>query len=75
MTLEQYDQMFNEQNGCCDICNKTELEIKGPLVVDHNHKTGKIRSLLCNGCNSMIGYSRENINTLLAGINYLKKHN
>lgn len=47
---EDYDRMYEEQNGLCFICNKDKT-----LVVDHNHKTGKVRKLLCSNCNSGIG--------------------
>ena len=49
LTLEQYDQMFEQQNGVCAICGLPELNRR--LAVDHNHKTGKIRGLLCIQCN------------------------
>lgn len=56
MTLEDYDKMFVAQNGQCAICQKHQSELKHTLVVDHNHKTGKIRGLLCNRCNTLLGH-------------------
>lgn len=54
ITLEQYDEMFENQNGVCAICG--EINIDGRrLAVDHNHETGKIRGLLCTGCNTRLG--------------------
>lgn len=53
ITLEQYDQMFEQQNGVCAICG--QIDITGRrLAVDHNHETGKIRSLLCAICNTRL---------------------
>lgn len=49
MTLEQYDKMFEKQNGLCAICKLPGINIR--LGVDHNHKTGKVRGLLCQKCN------------------------
>lgn len=46
---EEYQVMFNEQNGICLLCQQPSHN--GPLVVDHSHKTGEIRGLLCNYCN------------------------
>ncbi len=53
MTLEDYDNMFEEQNGVCAICGEPEVHRR--LSVDHDHKTGEIRSLLCARCNCCIG--------------------
>ena len=54
MTLEQYDKMFEEQNGNCAICGLPELMRR--LSVDHDHKTGVVRGLLCSSCNTKLGW-------------------
>lgn len=72
ITLSQYTEMLKKQNGVCAICggiNKSGYA----LAVDHDHKTGKIRKLLCGACNAMIANSRENILNLESGIKYLKE--
>lgn len=51
LTLEEYNRMYAEQKGLCKMCGKIPKKV---LVVDHNHKTGKIRGLLCHGCNRAI---------------------
>lgn len=53
MTLEEYNKLFKSQYGVCAICGHPELNRS--LLVDHNHKTGKIRGLLCTLCNVLIG--------------------
>lgn len=78
ITLEQYNKMFAAQNGVCAICHRPETAKNRfgvrQLSVDHNHNTDKIRGLLCDRCNRMIGFARENITTLLnAGI-YLEEY-
>ncbi|MCJ7828710.1 MAG: endonuclease VII domain-containing protein [Dehalococcoidia bacterium] len=59
ITIEQYEQMFESQNGCCAICGKLEvIENKYGIIrlaVDHDHKTDKIRGLLCVRCNVKLG--------------------
>lgn len=50
ITLEDYNRMRERQNGVCKICKKPPNG-KRPLAVDHDHKTGVIRGLLCYGCN------------------------
>lgn len=72
ITPEQYNELFNKQNGKCMICKKHQSELKKLLGVDHNHKTGKVRGLLCDNCNKGIGLLKEDINILINAINYLK---
>lgn len=72
ITLDEYDRMYTKQNGCCFIC-KDDFE-KFKLVIDHNHITGKVRSLLCSNCNTGLGMFKENKNTLLNAIKYIDHH-
>ena len=74
ITIEEYNKMFIEQNGCCAICGKHQSEFKRVFAVDHNHITGKVRKLLCVRCNVMIGYSNENPDILILGAKYLNKY-
>jgi len=53
VTKPIWDLMLKNQNGHCALCNKI------PTVVDHNHKTGKTRGLLCSSCNFKIGALEE----------------
>ena len=55
ITPEQYDQMLAEQNGRCAICGVHQSKFKSTLAVDHNHKTGENRGLLCVRCNVRLG--------------------
>src|SRR5712675_1977499 len=55
ITLDQYNQMFIEQNGNCAICNRNQSEFLKDLSIDHCHETGKIKGLLCINCNTAIG--------------------
>lgn len=54
ITPGQYEELLATQNNCCAICNKHESEENRRLAVDHNHKTGEIRGLLCTYCNHRI---------------------
>jgi len=74
ITPEQYIELFNKQEGKCIICNKHQIEFKKALGVDHDHKTGKIRGLLCNDCNLGIGYLKDNIIFLQKAIDYLNNN-
>jgi hypothetical protein len=73
ITLEIYEQMDQAQKGVCAICGKYPPK-KKCLCVDHNHKTGKVRGLLCNLCNAALGGFKDNIELLTAAIAYLHAH-
>ncbi len=76
-TLEQYDELFKLQRGLCAICKEPEKEqlhgVIKRLALDHNHKTGKIRGLLCARCNKKLGFLEDKEFVELA-MNYLKEH-
>jgi len=72
MTLEQYDEMFKQQNGVCAICGMADVTGRR-LAVDHNHETKKIRGLLCTGCNTRLGILEHKIWRTLAE-KYLYDH-
>ena len=78
--VEQFDAMRAAQNYRCAICKRHEDELTIPkgrvnkLVVDHDHETGAVRALLCNGCNSAIGYFDDDADRLEAAIAYLAAH-
>lgn len=75
ITLDDYNKLFEEQQGCCAICGIHNSELKCPLGVDHNHITEKIRGLLCRECNSAIGKLKSDYGTdlLKVAINYIEK--
>ena len=72
ITLEDYTNMYNEQEGKCKICSE-ERNAGGNkgLVIDHCHKTGKVRGLLCPSCNSAIGKLKEDPEIFKLAMNYL----
>jgi hypothetical protein len=72
ISFEEKLNMFNLQNKKCDICN-TEFKNISAAHVDHCHKTGKIRGLLCTKCNPGIGYLQDSTDILKSAIKYLEK--
>lgn len=63
ITMEDYNNYLDSQNGCCAICGKKESKCRTKLNIDHNHKTGYIRGLLCRYCNSaLLRFLRDNKN-------------
>lgn len=80
ITLEQYNQMLEEQNGVCAMCFEPETvkshhtgEVRY-LAVDHDHKTGKVRGLLCFRCNTMLEHFDKDIDKIKAVLAYIKEH-
>lgn len=71
LTVGGYDKMLQHQQGCCAICGIHQSELKKRLFVDHDHKTGKVRGLLCINCNCRLGVL-ENENFKNAAEEYLK---
>lgn len=70
MSLEEYDTLLIKQESKCAICGDKEKL----LAIDHCHKTGKIRGLLCHLCNRAIGMMKDDTLILERAITYLKKY-
>lgn len=82
LTKTDYDDLRQQQNYRCVICNIHENDAKrGPskssdtaLHVDHCHGSNKVRGLLCLNCNTMLGKVKDNVEILKSAINYLEKN-
>lgn len=73
ITLQQYTEILASQNGVCLICKQFRISTRAKrLVVDHNHKTNKIRGLLCWLCNKGLGLFEDDPARLQSAIEYLK---
>lgn len=70
ITVDDFDAMKKAQKGRCKICGDEPER----LFVDHDHQTGAVRDLLCQGCNFGLGHLRDDPNNLAAGLLYLIKH-
>lgn len=77
ITLSFYNQMFENQHGCCAICDKHQSELSQALGVDHNHRTQEIRGLLCKNCNAALGQFDGDVGTRLLrkAIGYIRGNN
>jgi hypothetical protein len=79
ITFAQYQTMITAQSGLCAICHKPESATNkrtgeiAELSVDHCHKTGQIRGLLCQSCNLGIGNLNDDPNLCLSAASYLEK--
>ena len=75
ITLKDYNELLWLQDKKCAICENTKNGNHKYFFVDHCHTTGKVRALLCHGCNAGLGLFKENIYSLEKAIKYLKHHN
>lgn len=77
LTLDDYSDMLDKQENKCKICGTTSTRNKAYkfLPVDHCHKTGKVRGLLCDYCNVGLGRFEDDIDRLKKAIVYLEKAN
>lgn len=66
----EYAKMVLQQHGTCGICGINKCYNRA-WSVDHDHNTGEVRGLLCHKCNLMLGYAKDDIKILEAGIKYL----
>lgn len=77
ITPQEYDEMMEKQRGLCAVCGCEEPGDRwrsARLHVDHCHKTGKVRSLLCCACNQAIGLIKDNVSIARAMADYLHEH-
>lgn len=74
ISIDEYELMLVHQNNKCLICAKDQTKEQQAFAVDHCHKTGKIRGLLCCSCNRGIGYLKDSIQNLHSAIQYLEKY-
>jgi len=72
INADAYMKMYEKQNGTCAICGTDRESKRGyMLAVDHCHKTGKVRGLLCHMCNTGIGLLQDNVGFLYKAADYL----
>ncbi len=75
LTVEQYENMLAAQGNRCRCCphifDKTR---SGRANVDHCHRTGKVRAILCGSCNAALGMAKENATILRALANFIDTH-
>ncbi len=75
ISLEERNQLINIQGNKCGCCgNEFDNSFRGKPVVDHCHKSGKIREILCDRCNVALGVLGDDPELALKCMEYLQKH-
>jgi hypothetical protein len=74
LTYEDWERIREAEDFACMICGITEVELGRKLDVDHCHDSGKVRGVLCNPCNTVLGHARDNVAILEAATAYLKEN-
>ena len=74
LSTDDYGRMLEKQNNQCAICACDFGTVEKGACVDHCHTTGKVRALLCGGCNKAIGLLKEDVATVRAAAAYLLSH-
>ncbi len=78
ITIDDYMEMLASQDFGCAICEVKENaygQVSGrAFAVDHNHETGKVRGLLCQTCNRMLGLAGDSVERLKKSLDYLEAH-
>ena len=78
ISQEDYDKIYEKQGGKCAICEENDTGMYNQhgkieyFCVDHNHKTGEIRGLLCSNCNTAIGLLKHDPAILAKAIKYIE---
>jgi hypothetical protein len=71
LSLEDYKELYNLQDGKCAICHVDFSLLKNSPPIDHDHTTGKVRGLLCSNCNTALGLMKDDMGRLQEAIDYL----
>ena len=72
ISMEEFDGLLEFQGGGCAICSKPIEKLRRRMNIDHDHKNGKVRGILCSGCNTGLGHLGDNVEGLKKALYYLE---
>ena len=74
ITIDDYNRMLSQQNNCCAVCGRADLSDSRGFRphVDHCHRTGRVRGILCGPCNKGLGQLQDDPEILRRAIAYLE---
>lgn len=73
LSISDYDLLAVAQNHHCAICGGRQRDYRN-LAVDHDHRSGVVRGLLCDDCNQCLGKFRDDPERFSRAVEYLKRH-
>jgi hypothetical protein len=73
IALVDYQMIVARQGNCCAICDRAPGGRWGKYVIDHDHKTNRMRGLLCNACNTALGLFLDDPRLLASAARYLRR--
>jgi hypothetical protein len=76
LSLREWEAILRAQGGRCAICGRAEPDARDPRKTwhtDHDHQTGRVRGILCGGCNLGLGCFGDNVESLMRAVRYLKQ--
>lgn len=74
LTPDQWTHLFQMQQGACAICRSPSPGSKRGWHTDHDHRTHRVRGILCHSCNVMLGAARDSVTILDLGKAYLRAY-
>ena len=74
ITLDEFNSVLSFQDNKCAICFKKFSVNRSSINIDHDHETGKVRGLLCSGCNTGLGHLGDNIDGIKKALYYLQNY-
>lgn len=70
LTVAEFRALEARTDGACEICGSRRAR----MHVDHDHTTGRVRGLLCSGCNTFLGYLEKRAGILPTALEYVERH-
>lgn len=75
ISLRERELIFEDQGWACAICGITKPTTTRKWHIDHDHKSNRVRGILCHSCNLMLGHAKDDVSLLRKAITYLEKGN
>lgn len=72
LSLKEYNDFFERQEGCCAICQIHQSDLNKSLCIDYDHKTGFVRGLICSNCNLGLGLFKDSHRIINQAERYLR---
>jgi hypothetical protein len=75
LTQDEFDELWHACLGRCPLCEKAfTRDRRRPAAIDHDHKTGAVRGLLCRQCNWLLGFLHENVAWMRRAVHWLENN-